>query len=348
MVELGGVKCAASNTRLSPPWDGYTVELVRAYEGDVVLVEALGDDGAYNEVENAAGRSERLYRGDRFLAVVGNRQSSKYLCGSVPAAGFDLAAGPVLHLLSNGGIVGTCDDSPAYLGVPLALRCHGVLTSGGRSVNTMRRAARVPPPYRVAPMILVAASATDAGKTTLASRLVAHLSHDHGLGVAAAKLAGTGCLEDVLAHRDAGARWIVDFPDAGLPSTYTAAENYRPALRTLLHMVARTEPDVVVAELGGDLIWANIPTLLRTPEVMDSVLGLVCIPTDVLSAIGTRKLLDEWEVGCPVTWVTPPTRNHRSFGLRMAAYVPGELVDSRDPADIEALAARFAKKVHDV
>jgi hypothetical protein len=262
----------------------------------------------------------------------------------VPSAGFDLAAAPVLHLLSNGGIVGVCDDSPAYLGVPLALRCHGVLTSGGRSVNTIRRDVDVPP-YRVAPMILVAASATDAGKTTLASRLVAYLTHDHGLRVAAAKLAGTGCLEDVLAHRDAGARWIADFPDAGLPSTYTAAENYRPALRSLLHMVARNNPDVVVAELGGDLIWANIPTLLRIPDVMASVLGLVCIPTDVLSAIGIRQLLGEWGVTCPVTWVTPPTRNHRSFALRMNAYVPGELIDSRNLADIAALAARFATTV---
>lgn len=345
LSSYGTIKCAASNTRLSPPsWDDYSVQRDRAHEGDVVLVEALADIGAYAEVENGAGRSERLYRGDLFLAVVGNRQSSTYLCGSVPPEGFDLTAEPTLHLLSNGGIVGHCEKSPYYLGTPLPLRCHGVLADADGPVNTIRRRAEVPA-GRLAPLVLVAASATDAGKTTLTAQLVAALAHDQGLAVAGAKLAGTGCLEDVLAHRDAGARWIADFPDAGLPSTYTSAENYVPAVRSLLHGLAAQGPDVVVAELGGDLIWANIPTLLRLPDVMNSVLGLVIIPGDVLSAIGAQQLLRQWQVKAPVTWVTPPIRNHASFGLRMDAYVPGELIDCRNRADIDALAARFAKQV---
>jgi hypothetical protein len=341
LTSYGPIKCAASNTRLSPPWGAYSVELRQAYEGDVVLVEALADSGAYAEIENAAGRSEQLYRGDLFLAVVGNRQSSKYLCGSVPGTGFDTAAFPELHLLSNGGIVGKCEKSPEYLGSPLALRCHGVLTEDDQPINTIKRNVSKTP-SRLAPLILIAASATDAGKTTLASRLVATLSHDHGLHVAAAKLAGTGCLEDILQHRDAGARWIADFPDVGLPSTYTSEENYIPALRSLLHGLASHGPDVVVAELGGDLIWANIPTLLRLPDVMESVLGLVIIPSDVLSAIGIQFLLNEWSVSCPVTWVTPPSCNHASFKLRMDCYVPGELIDCRNRTDIGALATRFA------
>lgn len=348
LTGYGPIKCAASNTRLPGPcWERYSlVTGGRAGEGDIVLVEALADTGAYAEIENCDGRSERLYRGDRFLAVVGNRESSKYLCGSVPPEGFDLAAGPTLHLLSNGGIVGLCAPAPPYLGRPLPLRCHGVLADAAGPVNTIRRRG---PDHSLAadgafaPMVLVGASATDAGKTTLASRLVAALSRDHGLAVAAAKLAGTGCLEDVLQHRDAGARWIADFPDAGLPSTYTAEANYVPAVRALLAGIAGHRPDVVVAELGGDLTWANIPTLLRMADVMAAVVGLVVIPGDVPSAVGLRHLLDQWGVTAPVTWATPPNRNHVSFGLRMAAYVQGPHIDTRSPADIAALAARFAE-----
>lgn len=346
VTTLDDVKCAASNTRMSPPWDGYSVELRRAYEGDVVLVEALGDSGAYAEVENADGRSEALYAGDKFISVLGNRQSSKYLCGAVPREGIDLGPDTELHLLSNGGIVGIAEKSPDYLCPPLALRCHGVLMLNGRPVNTIDRAVSGPT-GAVRPIILVAASSTDAGKTTLASRLVASLTHDHGLQVAAAKLAGTGCLEDILRHRDAGARWIADFPDAGLPSTYTDAAKYRPAVRSVLDRLAVEEPDVIVAELGGDLIWANIPTLLTMPEVMDSVLSLVIIPADVLSAIGAELLLNEWGVSVPIVWVAPPTQNPVSFRLRMDAHVPGKLIDARSREDIRSLATRFATDLKD-
>jgi hypothetical protein len=334
----------ASNTRLSPPsWDGYSVRRERLREGDVVLVEALDDIGTYAEIENSAGRSERLYRGDLFLAVVGNRQSSKYLCGSVPPEGLGLTTEPTLHLLSNGGIVGECKQSPDYLGRPLPLRYHGALADANGTVNTIRRRAETPV-VRLAPLVLVAASTTDAGKTTLASRLIASLAHDQGLAVAAAKLTGTGCLEDILQHRDAGARWIADFPDAGLPSTYTSAENYVPAVRSLLHGLAAHAPDILVAELGGDLAWANVPTLLGLPDIMSSVLALLVIPNDVLSAIGTQHLLRQWQLHAPVTWVTPPGSNPASFRLRMDEYVPGELIDSRNRGDIDALAARLAEQ----
>lgn len=344
LTDYGGIKCAASNTRMTPPWDGYRVEPCRAYEGDVVLVEALSDRGAYAQVENATGRSEALYRGDRFLAVLGNRESSKYLCGSVPRDGIDVGPDVVLHLLSNGGIVGVCDKSPDYMGTPLPLGCHGVLKKDGCTVNTIRLSANGLT-GRTCPLVLVAASATDAGKTTLAARLVASLSRDHDLRVAATKLAGTGCLEDILLCQDAGARWVADFPDVGLPSTYTDPGTYRLAVRMLLHRLANLEPDIVVAELGGDLIWANIPTLLRMPDVMESVLEMVVITSDVLGAIGAQQLLREWQVTVPVLWATPPTRNHLSFKLRMDAYVSGELIDTRNPRDIEALAARIARQL---
>lgn len=338
------IKCAASNVRMDPDWDRYGIDVRRGFEGDVVLVETLADSGAYAEIEDASGRSASLYRGDRFVAVLGNRESSKYLCGAVPEEGIDLAETPVLQLLTNGGIVGLAAPSPEYLKPPLEVRCHGVLTLDGETVNTIAR-VREDERSALRPIVLVGASATDAGKTTLASRLVASLSRDQGLAVAAAKLAGTGCLEDVLEHREAGARWIADFPDVGLPSTYTAASNYEPAVRSLLHLLSGKEPDIIVAELGGDLIWANIPTLFGMADVMESVVALVVIPGDVLGAIGTAKMLGEWGVTPPVVWGIPPTRNPTGFRLRMRAYVEGELIDTRSREDVERLAARLAASI---
>ena len=344
LTSYGHIKCAASNTRLAEAWSEYGVEYRSTFEGDVVLVEALGDTGAYAEIENMTGRSESLHRGDLFLAVMGNRESSTYLCGGVPPDGLILTPDSVLHLLSNGGIVGIAAKCPAYLGEPLRLRCHGVLTRAGNVVNTIKR-PNCAPTVTLRPLILVAASSTNAGKTTLASRLVASLYHHHSLLVAAAKLAGTGCLEDILQHRDAGAAWVADFPDVGLPSTYTDSANYMPAVRSLLQLLSGNDPDVIVAELGGDLIWANIPTLFSMTDVMAAVLGIVIIPTDVLSAIGIDKLLHEWAVTAPVVWAIPPNRNPTSFKLRMDAFVPGELLDTRNIDDIQELASRFATQL---
>jgi hypothetical protein len=350
LTSFGPIKCAASNARLQPTWRDYGVEFRRAFEGDVVLVEALAETGAYAEVEDENGRGNSLYAGDLFVAVLGNRESSKYLCGSVPEEGIELVEQPLMHLLSNGGIVGVAEEAPAYLAPALPVRCHGVLTRDGLTVNTIRRArargsGSGSPDGARPPIVLVAASGTDAGKTTLTSRLIASLVQDHAMTVGAAKLAGTGCLEDILQHCDAGARWVADFPDVGLPSTYTDPERYETAARALLDLLSAKGPDVIVAELGGDLIWANIPTLLRMSDVMGSVIGLVVIPTDVLSAIGTEKVLREWGVTADVTWVMPPTRNPVAFRMRMDAYVPGELIDARSISDIRALAARLAIRV---
>lgn len=339
----GSIKCAASDTRLAEGRPDYAVENRRAYEGDLILVEVLRSHGAYDDVENLQGRSERLYKGDLFIGVLGNRASLRYLSGSIPKEGIDLSDDTDLRLLSNGGIISIADESPAYLGEPMPLRSLGVLVDGTETVNTIARARHretSPTVGDFPPLILVGASATDSGKTTFAANLIASLT-GAGTRVASAKLSGTGCLEDVLAHKDAGARWIADFPDVGLPSTYTSATNYEPAVRDLLNRLSAADPDVIVAELGGDILWANVPTLFRMEDIMSAVQSIVLIPNDPVAAVGARVLLDNWGVTAPVTWAIPPTRNPTTYRARMSAFVPGNLIDTRSSADIE----EFARQV---
>lgn len=339
----GQIKCAASDTRLTGGWADYTIENRRAYEGDLILVEVLRSSGAYNDIENLQGRSEGLYKGDLFIGVLGNRASLRYLSGEISKDGIDLSDDIDLRLLSNGGIVSIADRSPAYLGDPMPLRSLGVLVHGTETVNTIARARdKAPSPAAdgLPPLILVGASATDSGKTTFASNLIASLTRS-GARVASTKLSGTGCLEDVLAHKDAGARWIIDFPDVGLPSTYTSALNYEPAVRDIMNRLAAVEPDVIVAELGGDILWANVPTLFQMTDIMDAVQSLILIPSDPVAAVGARALLDDWGVTAPVIWAIPPTRNPTTYRARMDAFVQGKLIDTRSEGDIEALATQI-------
>ena len=69
-------------------------------------------------------------------------------------------------------------------------------------------------------------------KTTAAKRIVRVLKA-RGLRVGGAKLTGVGRYRDILGMRDAGADFVLDFVDAGLPSTACPADEFEPALRLL-------------------------------------------------------------------------------------------------------------------
>ena len=62
----------------------------------------------------------------------------------------------------------------------------------------------------------------------------------------------------------------------------------------------REPSDIIVCELGGDIIWGNIRTLFTSSDIMRHVIGLVLVPFDVLSAIGTMQLLQQWNVIVPI------------------------------------------------
>ena len=329
------IKCAASDTRLYSLDESILVGEGMGYEGDLILVESLSSKGAYAEIEDLNGRSMKIYKGQKFVAILGNRESSKNLVGGIPNEGIYIDSHTVLHLLTNGGIVGNCDFSPYYMGDPLELRCLGLLNKDGKRMNSADNVQDWCLELgSTAPIILVAGTATDAGKTTITSNIISILVNELNYDIAGCKLAGTGCLEDILAHKDAGAKWIADFPDVGLPSTYTSEERYMKGTRTLLHELNKHNPDFIIGELGGDIIWANIPTLLKMPDVMKNVIGIVLVPLDTLSVIGSLKLMDEWNVQTPVYIINSPFRNERASQMRIEKYVK---VDSYSATNLEDL-----------
>ena len=67
----------------------------------------------------------------------------------------------------------------------------------------------------------------------------------------AAKLSGAARYRDILKFRDAGARGVIDFVDAGLPSTVCPEERFRPALELMLSRIAARNAQVLVAEAGA-------------------------------------------------------------------------------------------------
>jgi hypothetical protein len=100
------------------------------------------------------------------------------------------------------------------------------------------------------PVLLIVGTSMSSGKTT-AARITTRLLAKNGCKVAGAKLSGAGRYRDILSVQDAGADYIFDFVDVGLPSTIVPEEEYLPKIRTLISMIANTDADVAIIEIGS-------------------------------------------------------------------------------------------------
>jgi hypothetical protein len=74
---------------------------------------------------------------------------------------------------------------------------------------------------------------------------------ERGLRVLACKVTGAARYRDILSCLDVGAEHVMDFVDAGLPSTVCEESVYVPALEHMLSRMAVLDPDVIVAEAGA-------------------------------------------------------------------------------------------------
>jgi len=129
---------------------------------------------------------------------------------------------------------------------------------------------QLPPGMPRAPVILLVGTSMSAGKTTTA-RVVVRMLAERGLRVLACKITGAARYRDILSCLDVGAEHVMDFVDAGLPSTVCEESVYVPALEHMLSRMAALDPDVIVAEAGasplepynGAAAYARLAPLVR-------------------------------------------------------------------------------------
>jgi len=101
------------------------------------------------------------------------------------------------------------------------------------------------------PVVALAGTCMEAGKTAAACAIIARMRH-RGLTVDAFKATGVSLRRDILAMEDAGARRCAIFTDLGVVTT-TRVNG--PALtRTMLTELAAGRPDVIVFELGDGIL----------------------------------------------------------------------------------------------
>ena len=141
------------------------------------------------------------------------------------------------------------------------------------------------------PVVALAGTCMDSGKTVAACAIVAGLRH-RGLRVAACKATGITLRRDILAMEDAGASESMLFSDLGVVAT--TADNGPLLTRNLLSNLATREVDAIVVELGDGLIGAyGVEAILSDPLIRKAFTAVVLCANDPVGAWGGARILRE-------------------------------------------------------
>jgi hypothetical protein len=238
-----------SLTRIADFGDKFSCESIPTDQwsnGDYVACEVVNTAGSESRAELPNGRMMELMKGDVLIGALGVRHATLEATGSWEAVADDGR----MHLLTGAGLLGKMTSRSVFMTTLIELRYRGHVTINGRPKNMLDYVVDAPQrPFRT-PVVLLVGTSMSSGKTTSA-RIIARQLKQMGLRVAGAKLTGAGRYRDILSIQDAGADHIVDFVDAGLPSSIAPEPVYQRAIERMLNQIAANEPDVAVVEIGA-------------------------------------------------------------------------------------------------
>ena len=214
--------------------------------GDYILTRVIDNSNGWLKAESDDGRMIELMQGDLLIGALGERYATLEATGTWKKIKSD----GKMHLLTGAGLLGKMTSKSFAVPNLIEVQYIGHLSRKGKPLNMLDF---VPNPKKMdfnIPIVLMVGTSMSAGKTT-AARIVTRLLKNQGLKIVGAKLTGAGRYKDILAVKDAGAEQVFDFVDVGLPSSIYDPEHYIIALRKLLSMIAATNADVAVIEIGA-------------------------------------------------------------------------------------------------
>jgi len=266
-------------------------------EGVVVVVEVLTNKSTYNTLELTSGRMAKVGKGDVVVGALGHRKALFGYSGHVPES---VQAGDVIQLLNIGGVLGVCDSVNPEKGRPFDCRVLGVVLHFpylGERIGVPARVGyrRLDPAAKLdtrgVPVVALAGTCMEAGKTAAACAIVARMRH-RGLVVDAFKATGVSLRRDILAMEDAGARQSMIFTDLGIVTT--TGTNGPALTRTMLTELSAGKPDVIVFELGDGILGTyGVDAILEQPDIRAVLTGVILSANDPVAAWGGVKLLRE-------------------------------------------------------
>ncbi|MBI3343009.1 hypothetical protein HY032_02545 [Candidatus Gottesmanbacteria bacterium] len=277
-------------------------------EGLVIAVQALNSDSKNNILETTNGRLGKLVTGDIVPAVLGKRRALREYAGDIPST---LTVGDELYWMCESGLVGEIKGVNERWGVPMNVAVLGVLIKHGKTINIKDFA--IPWKKEIqksSPIVAVLATCMDSGKTTLICKLADHFHHN-GLKIAGIKLTGVAFMQDPFKMKDAGIGTVMDFVDAGLPSTCGHPDDAIAAACGVITEINKTHPDLILAEFGDGIIGEyNVASILAHPSVKKHIIMTIVAANDLVSAWGAKLKMEE--LGLPVDVFTGPVVNSQT------------------------------------
>lgn len=295
---------------------------IEVREGAVLAGRICGEKHVYNHLEDCNGRMSALHDGDVIVGALGHRNALQGYEGVLPT---QVSVGDRLHLLNLGGVIGQCVSNNPDVGAPFEVEILGQLLDfpdsrrEGRPANIDQKAIPVSGELPSVPVVYVAGTCMNAGKTHAACALVRSFSQA-GLRVAGAKLTGVSLMRDILSMRDYGAELVLDFTDAGV--TCTGPATAPRVARSLFPELARHEVDVIVAETGDGIMGEyGVQAILGDPELRALGAAFVLCANDPVGVAGGVQYLRD-AFGIEVDVVTGPATDNQ-VGVRFVAGATG-------------------------
>jgi hypothetical protein len=305
-------KIASSTRNVALRREIRVVPEITADEGYIVVARACGEKSVYNQLEDVHGRMVTLHDGDVIVGVLGHRNALNGYSGVVPEA---VNPGQRLQLLNLGGVIGQCTSANIDVGPPLDAEILGAVLTFPDFCSR----AGVPAHIRMnaipcsrgdlpeVPVIYVAGTCMNSGKTSAACRLVRQLAM-RGKAVGACKLTGVSLRRDTLQMSDYGAKWAVSFTDAGIVST--CAETAVTVAHGLIRHLAEAGAEVIVAELGDGILGDyGVAPILADRELMARAAAIVMCANDPVAAWGAKQVMAQ-QFGLAIDVVSGPTTDN--------------------------------------
>ena len=176
------------------------------------------------------------------------------------------------------------------------------------------------------PIVFIAGTCMNSGKTSAACRLIRELAL-RGFAVGGCKLTGVSLRRDAMQMVDYGAKLAVSFNDAGVVTT--APESALSSARRLIAHLGKAGVDVIIAELGDGILGEyGVQNIIADRDLMSRCGALVLCANDPVGAWGAREVLrDQYDLKIDVV-CGPQTDN--AVGTRFV----------REQLSLEAINAR--------
>ncbi len=279
--------------------------------GDYVAARVVGMPSSLYQIEIPNGRIVSIMVGDRIIGAFGKRAATLEVVGDWEAIGEDGR----MEALTGAGLLGKATSVSMMVPRLMELEYEGHIHVGGVAKRMRDYVAPVEETKFDAPIILMVGTSMSAGKTT-AGRVIIHELKRMGHRVVGAKLTGAARFRDTLSYSDAGAVAIIDFVDAGLPSTVVSDDRFREAMTYMLSRLAAEKPELVVAEAGASPLEPyNGDLCIRA--LRKHIAFVVLCAWDPYSVVGVQKAFD-----LQPDIITGPTTN-TTAGILLAEKLTG-------------------------